>query len=89
MQSATTHRSWSLFRSPAAMRDILVLLLAFTAGCVDAISYLDLGNIFTANMTGNTVLLGLSLVQAQWLAAGRSAVALAAYLAGARWSRCQ
>jgi uncharacterized membrane protein YoaK (UPF0700 family) len=65
------------------MRDTLVVLLAFTAGCVDAVSYLGLGHIFTANMTGNTVLLGLALGQAQWLAALRSAVALAGYLAGA------
>jgi uncharacterized membrane protein YoaK (UPF0700 family) len=72
----------SLFRSPAATRDALVLLLAFTAGCVDAVSYLGLGHIFTANMTGNTVLLGLSLGQAQWFAALRSAVALAGYLVG-------
>jgi uncharacterized membrane protein YoaK (UPF0700 family) len=77
-----TRASW-LFRSPAAMRDTLVVLLAFTAGCVDAISYLGLGRIFTANMTGNTVLLGLALGQAQGLAALRSAVALAGYLAGA------
>jgi uncharacterized membrane protein YoaK (UPF0700 family) len=34
-------------------------------------------------MTGNTVLLGLALGQAQGLAALRSAVALAGYLAGA------
>jgi uncharacterized membrane protein YoaK (UPF0700 family) len=33
-------------------------------------------------MTGNTVLLGLSIAQAQWLAALRSAVALAGYLTG-------
>jgi uncharacterized membrane protein YoaK (UPF0700 family) len=83
MVSTERTRASSLFHSPAATRDTLVVLLAFTAGCVDAISYLGLGRIFTANMTGNTVLLGLALGQAQGLAALRSAVALAGYLAGA------
>lgn len=81
MGSKLAIRAWSL-RSPKVIRDLLILLLAFTAGCVDAISYLGLGHVFTANMTGNTVLLGLSLAQAQWLAASRSAVALAGYLLG-------
>ena len=39
-------------------------MLTAAAGYVDAVSYLALGRVFTANMTGNTVLLGLSLVQA-------------------------
>jgi hypothetical protein len=67
-------RSWSP-RSLIAARDGLVLVLAGTAGCVDAISYLGLGHVFTANMTGNTVLLGVSLGQLQWRAArgGRAA----------------
>ncbi len=69
-------------RSLTATRNALVLLLAFTGGCVDAISYLGFGHIFTANMTGNTVLLGVSVTQAQWPAALRSALALAAYLVG-------
>lgn len=36
--------------------------LTFAAGCVDAISFVGLGNVFTANMTGNTVLLGIAIV---------------------------
>jgi uncharacterized membrane protein YoaK (UPF0700 family) len=64
------------------MRDILLLLLAFAAGCNDAISYLGLGAVFTSNMTGNTVLLGIALAQAQWLGVLRSAVALAGYIIG-------
>ena len=68
--------------SPEATRDILLLLLAATSGYVDAVSYLGLGNVFTANMTGNTVLLGLDLAQARGLAALRSAVALAGFVAG-------
>jgi uncharacterized membrane protein YoaK (UPF0700 family) len=81
MGSHLLDRVWPL-SSPTAMRDALVLLLAFTAGCVDAISYLGLGNVFTANMTGNTVLLGLALAQGQWHAVLRSLAALAGYLVG-------
>jgi uncharacterized membrane protein YoaK (UPF0700 family) len=72
---------WS-WRAPVATRDVLVVLLAFTAGYVDAISYLGLGNVFTSNMTGNTVLLGLALGQARAPAALRATAALAGYLLG-------
>src|SRR5262249_47514426 len=63
--------------------DALVLLLTWVAGSVDAISYLGLGHVFTANMTGNTVLLGLALGQRQGLAALRSMIALAGFAGGA------
>jgi uncharacterized membrane protein YoaK (UPF0700 family) len=63
--------------------DALVLLLTWAAGSVDAISYLGLGHVFTANMTGNTVLLGLALGQRQGLAALRSMIALAGFAGGA------
>jgi len=33
-----------------------LLVLTFTTGLVDAVSYLGLGRVFTANMTGNIVL---------------------------------
>ncbi len=49
---------------------------------MDAVSYLALGRVFTANMTGNTVLLGLSLVQGDADGAGRALVALGGFLAG-------
>ena len=49
---------------------------------MDAVSYLALGRVFTANMTGNTVLLGLSLVQRDLDGAGRSALALGGFLVG-------
>src|SRR5205807_3865645 len=39
-------------------RDAMVLLLTWAAGGVDAISYLGLGHVFTANMTGNAVQIG-------------------------------
>lgn len=49
---------------------------------MDAISYLALGRIFTANMTGNTVLLGLSIVTGDAAGTGRAALALGGFLLG-------
>jgi uncharacterized membrane protein YoaK (UPF0700 family) len=61
------------------------ILLAMTAvtGIVDAVSYLAMGHVFTANMTGNTVLLGFALAGISGLSVSRSCVALIAFLAGA------
>jgi uncharacterized membrane protein YoaK (UPF0700 family) len=58
-------------------------LLTATAGCVDAISYLGLGHVFTSNMTGNTALLGLALAQADSSGVLRSFLALAGFVVGA------
>ena len=63
-------------------RDSFVLLLAWAAGSVDAIGYFGLNHVFTANMTGNTVLLGLSLGQGRSIAALSNLVALAGFAAG-------
>lgn len=54
----------------------MLLALTGAAGCLDAIGYLALGHVFTANMTGNMVLLGLHLSQEQGAAAVRSLIAL-------------
>ena len=35
--------------------------LTFVTGVIDAVSFLGLGHVFTANMTGNVVLLGFAL----------------------------
>jgi uncharacterized membrane protein YoaK (UPF0700 family) len=64
-------------------RNGLLLALAFAAGYIDALSYLSLGRVFTANMTGNTVLLGMALAQLNGEAAVRSGLALGGFLAGA------
>jgi uncharacterized membrane protein YoaK (UPF0700 family) len=63
-------------------RESMLLVLTFSAGCVDAISYLGLGHVFTAMMTGNTVLLGLAVAQGEVLAALRSIVALLGFAIG-------
>jgi uncharacterized membrane protein YoaK (UPF0700 family) len=60
----------------------MLLLLTLAAASVDAISYLGLGHVFTAMMTGNTVLLGLALAQGEALAALRSILALIGFAIG-------
>jgi uncharacterized membrane protein YoaK (UPF0700 family) len=60
----------------------MLTLLALAAGCVDAASFLGLGQVMTAAMTGNTVLLGLAPGQADE-GSLRAIVALAAFVAGA------
>ena len=69
--------------SPTARRDFLLLGLTWSAGFIDAISFLGLGNVFTANMTGNTILLGIALGRGDLAAALRSSLALAGFCVGA------
>jgi uncharacterized membrane protein YoaK (UPF0700 family) len=59
------------------------VLLTIVSACMDAISYLGLGHVFPANMTGNTVLLGIGLAANDHAGALRSATALLAFLVGA------
>jgi uncharacterized membrane protein YoaK (UPF0700 family) len=66
-----------------ATRDVMLLVLTCGAGLVDAISYLELGHVFTAMMTGNTVLLALAIGQGELMAALRSTLALVTFSAGA------
>jgi len=68
-----------------ADRHLLVVLfiLTFVTGIVDAVSYLGLGHVFTANMTGNVVLLGFAVAGASGLSVGRSSLSLLAFLGGA------
>src|SRR5438309_1156882 len=64
------------------LRNLLLVGLTFAAGCVDAISYLAVGRVFTANMTGNIVLLALDVAQSMGPQTRRSVVALVAFAAG-------
>jgi uncharacterized membrane protein YoaK (UPF0700 family) len=72
-----------LIRFQLGVRDALLLGLTLVAGAVDAVSYLGLGRVFTANMTGNLVLLGLAIGQGQIPEALRSVVALVGFALGA------
>src|SRR6267143_1311565 len=77
--------------APAAMRStspdgplpVLLLVLTGVTGLVDAVSYLKLGHVFVANMTGNVVFLGFAVADADDFAIPASLVAIAAFLAGA------
>jgi uncharacterized membrane protein YoaK (UPF0700 family) len=62
--------------------DGLLLALTATAGAVDAIGYLGLQRVFCANMTGNTVQLGLALAQGDGGLALRSGIALLSFASG-------
>src|ERR1700683_4381311 len=57
-----------------------LLLLTLTTGLVDASSYLGLGHVFSANMTGNIVLLGFGLAGAGGLPVVAPIVSLLAFL---------
>ena len=45
---------------------LLAQLMAFVAGFVDAVGYIVLFHMFTANMSGNSVALGIHIGQGQW-----------------------
>jgi uncharacterized membrane protein YoaK (UPF0700 family) len=72
-------------QEPRQERILPLLLYLFTAvtGLVDAVSYIALGHVFTANMTGNVVFLGFALAGVPGLSALRSLTALAAFFVGA------
>src|SRR6266536_2549487 len=60
-----------------------LLILTFTTGLVDAVSYLGLGHVFTANMTGNIVLLGFGIAGSGGLPVVAPLVSLGSFLVGA------
>jgi uncharacterized membrane protein YoaK (UPF0700 family) len=61
---------------------LMLAALAFAAGYMDAASYLGLGRVFTANMTGNTVLLGIAIAGLHTARVVGSLVALVGFCAG-------
>jgi uncharacterized membrane protein YoaK (UPF0700 family) len=60
----------------------VLLLLTFSTGLVDAASYLGLGRVFSANMTGNVVLLGFGVAGSGGLPVVAPIVSLFAFLVG-------
>lgn len=60
-----------------------LLVLTFATGLVDAVSFLGLGHVFTANMTGNVVFLAFATAGAPGLSFERSLLALVSFLLGA------
>jgi uncharacterized membrane protein YoaK (UPF0700 family) len=59
-----------------------LLVLTFSTGLIDAVSYLGLGRVFTANMTGNIVLLGFGVAGSEGLPVVAPLVSLGAFLVG-------
>ena len=57
----------------------LLVALTLVTGLVDSFSYLVLGHVFVANMTGNVVFLGFALVGAPGFSAPASLLALASF----------
>jgi len=61
----------------------LMLALTFTTGINDAVGYLGLDKVFTGNMTGNVVVLGMALAGGSSLPVLGPALALLGFMAGA------
>jgi uncharacterized membrane protein YoaK (UPF0700 family) len=87
MQSETLNQAW---RTLVPERDSrfgplppLMLLLTLVTGFVDAYSYLVLGHVFVANMTGNVVFSGFAIAGAPGFSIAASLAALAAFAIGA------
>jgi uncharacterized membrane protein YoaK (UPF0700 family) len=62
---------------------LLLVMPTVVIGIVDAVSYLGLGNVFVANMTGSVVFLGFAVADASRFSVPASLAAIAAFLLGA------
>ncbi|WP_312182513.1 YoaK family protein [Arthrobacter sp.] len=61
----------------------LMLALTFSTGVIDALGYLGLDQVFTGNMTGNVLLLGMAFAGGADLPVLRPALALVFFILGA------
>jgi len=64
-------------------KNFLLIALTCAAGSMDALSLLGLQGTFVSALTGNTVLLGVSLVQGQFVEAALRAFVFVGYIPGA------
>jgi uncharacterized membrane protein YoaK (UPF0700 family) len=74
--NTVTHPHLAYAVGSEAWFHISLAMLTFVTGLVDAVGYLALGHVFTANMTGNVVLLGFAAVHVPGLSIMRSLSAL-------------
>jgi uncharacterized membrane protein YoaK (UPF0700 family) len=81
MVATTTQRPDAVRRVEPLLMPLSLLTLV--TGLIDAACYLGLGRVFTANMTGNVVLLGFGAAGAQGLPVLAPTVSLAVFLVGA------
>lgn len=68
---------------PTGLHLGLMLALTFSTGVIDAVGYLGLDRVFTGNMTGNVVILGMALTGADDLPIIGPIIALVAFMVGA------
>jgi len=68
---------------PAGLHLGLMLALTFSTGVIDAVGYLGLDRVFTGNMTGNVVILGMALAGADDLPVVGPVIALLLFMLGA------
>jgi uncharacterized membrane protein YoaK (UPF0700 family) len=61
----------------------VLMVLTMTTGLIDAVSILELGRVFTANMTGNIVFHGFAAAGVSGFSVARTLVSLAGFVAGA------
>ena len=80
---ATAHAEDLHHRRTLRLRQSLVVSLAVVSGATDAIGLLALGGAFTSVMTGNMVLLGVSIASREGSRALSSGLAILAFCAGA------
>src|ERR1700744_3134025 len=73
---------WKTLTADSILTCALLGMTAVT-GLVDAVSFLSLGHVFTANMTGNIVFLAFATAHVSGLSVARSLTALLAFLVGA------
>ena len=67
----------------ARLHLVLMLVLTFSTGVIDAVGFLGLDRVFTGNMTGNVVILGMALLGADGLPVLGPSIALAGFMLGA------
>ncbi|MGZ4301191.1 MAG: YoaK family protein [Gaiellaceae bacterium] len=73
---------WPRRDLPHGPLPLLLLALTLVTGLVDATSYLKLGHVFVANMTGNVVFLGFGIAGAGGISVWASLTALGSFLIG-------
>jgi uncharacterized membrane protein YoaK (UPF0700 family) len=84
MTTAPTRRTPGPDPEARGLRLVVVLLsLTVVSGLIDAVSYLGLGRVFTANMTGNVVVLGFAAAGAPGFSVPHTATSLGCFLLGA------
>src|SRR5690242_18946563 len=77
---ARVQRAWPWTGTGHGVLPVILVSLTVVTGVVDAVSYLALGHVFVANMTGNVIFLGFALAGAPGLSAPASLTALGAFL---------